>query len=80
MGKITGLFRSDAAGTLDPWHYALDFTSRPSLNASFIEENPPIARTIAVQNEPEFLIDAWHSIKATRPMPIYSVPGYIDHF
>lgn len=80
MGKITGLFRSDATGTLDPWHYALDFASRPSLNASFIEENPPIARTIAVQDEPEFLIDAWHSIKAARPMPIYSVPGYIDHF
>jgi len=81
MGHITGAFRSDAAASLDAWHYALDFgASKPSLNDTFIKDQPPIARTIAVQDEPEFLMDSWIDIKAARPMPVYSVPGYIDHF
>jgi len=82
-GKITGEFRSKAAalgGSLDPWHYALDYDTRPLLNAEFIQDTPPVERTVAVQDEPEFLCDAWIDIKAARPMPVYSVPGYIDHF
>jgi len=81
MGHITGAFRSDATAPLDAWHYALDFgATKPSLNDEFIKDQPPIARTIAVQDEPEFLMDSWIDIKAARPMPVYSVPGYIDHF
>ena len=80
LGHITGLFRSSATGSLDPWHYALDFVSRPALDSTFIEDVPPVKRTIAVQSEPEFLFDAWMDVKAARPMPVYSVPGYIDHF
>jgi hypothetical protein len=81
LGAITGLFRSAASESLDPWHYALDFgDTRPVLNGDFIEDQPPIARTIAVQDKPEFIMDAWVDIKAARPMPVYSVPGYIDHF
>lgn len=80
LGKVTGLFRSDAAGTLDPWHYALDFATRPTLGNLFILDDPPIDRTIAVPDEPQFLCDAWMDIRAARPMPVYSVPGYIDHF
>ncbi len=80
LGKITGLFRSKAASTLDPWHYGLHFATRPALNNVFIEDNPPVKRTIAVQSEPDFLFDAWFDVKAARPMPVYSVPGYIDHF
>lgn len=81
LGVITGRFRSKAAQTLNPWHYALDFkTTRPLLNATFIEDNPPVQRTIAVQDQPEFLFDAWFDIRAARPMPVYSVPGYTDHF
>lgn len=81
MGTITGQFRSQAATTLDPWHYALDFgNTPPALNATFIEDNPPVKRTIAVTDQPEFIMDAWLDIKAARPMPTYSVPGYIDHF
>jgi len=80
MGHITGAFRSTAPAPLDAWHYALDYDTRPALNAAFIEDEPPIERTVAVQDEPEFLMDAWVDIKAARPMPVYSVPGYIDHF
>lgn len=81
LGHITGLFRSNATASLDPWHYALDFGSeRPALTDTFIQDIPPVKRTIGDQVAPEFLIDAWFDIKAARPLPIYSVPGYIDHF
>ena len=78
--QITGKMRSNATGSLDVWHLAQDFTALPALNASFIEENPPVDRVIVVQDEPQFIWD-WHfNLKTTRPMPVYSVPGLIDHF
>jgi len=81
MGAITGAMRSSAAASLDAWHYALDFGEEPpALNETFIEDTPPVERTVAVQDEPEFIMDAWVDVKAARPMPVYSVPGYIDHF
>ena len=78
--QITGKMRSNATGSLDVWHLAQDFTSLPALNASFIEENPPVDRVIAVTTEPEFIFDWYFDLKTTRPMPVYSVPGFIDHF
>jgi len=78
--KITGIFRSNDAQSLDTWHLAQDFASLPALNQSFIEENPPINRVVAVDTEPEFLFDSYFSLKCARPMPVYSVPGLIDHF
>ncbi|AJK28312.1 putative major capsid protein [Eel River basin pequenovirus] len=77
---ITGKFRSNDAQSLDTWHLAQDFFNLPALNASFIEENPPIDRVIAVQDEPHFLLDAYFKLKCARPMPVFSVPGMIDHF
>jgi hypothetical protein len=77
---ITGVMRSTAASSLDNWHVAIDFGSLPALNASFIEENPPIDRVVAVPSEPDLLFDAYFSLKCARPMPVYSVPGLIDHF
>ena len=78
--QITGKMRSNATGTLDAWHLAQDFTSLPALNESFIEENPPVDRIIAVTTEPQFIFDWYFDLKTTRPMPVYSVPGLIDHF
>ncbi len=78
--QITGLFRSSAAGSLDIWHLSQDFAAAPLLNAAFIEENPPLDRVIAVPSEPHFLFDSYTSLKCARPMPLYGVPGLIDHF
>jgi len=78
--QVTGAFRSDAATSLDAWHLALDFGSLPALNATFIEDNPPISRVVAVPSEPEFLLDAYFDYKCARPMPVYGVPGFVDHF
>jgi hypothetical protein len=81
--EITGLFRSTAAGTIDPWHYAQRFTALPTLNSTFIQDTPPLARNLAVgtaANGQQFLLDAFFNINAARPLPMYSVPGLIDHF
>lgn len=78
--QVTGLFRSNASGTLDSWHLAQDFASLPTLSSTFIEDNPPVDRVIAVPSEPHFLFDAYFDLTCARPMPLYGVPGLIDHF
>ena len=80
VSKITSKFRSDAAASLDTWHLSQDFANLPLLNETFIEDNPPITRAIAVQSEPHFILDAYINCKTARAMPTYSVPGLIDHF
>jgi hypothetical protein len=78
--QITGQLRSTCATPLDYWHLAQKFDSLPKLNAEFIEDNPPIDRAIAVQNYPQFVFDSFVQCRCVRPMPVYSVPGLIDHF
>ena len=78
--QITGKFRSTYAQSLDVWHLAQEFAELPKLNSEFIVDNPPVARVLAVQNEPQILLDCYFSLSCVRPMPIYSVPGLVDHF
>ena len=78
--QITGKFRSTYAQSLDIWHLAQEFENLPALNGDFIQDNPPIDRVIAVPSEPQFLFDSYIKLKCARPMPVYSVPGLIDHF
>jgi len=81
--QISSLFKSTSAGTIDPWHLAQRFTSLPTLNSTFIQENPPVDRVVAVgddANGQQFLLDTFFDCKTARPMPLYSVPGLIDHF
>lgn len=78
--RISGVFRSTAPQPLDAWHLAQKFENLPRLNDDFIRENPPVARVIAVQDEPHFLFDSYFSLKCVRPMPVFGVPGFVDHF
>jgi hypothetical protein len=81
--QVTGYMRSTSAGTLDAWHLAQNFGSLPTLNATFIEDNPPVDRIVAVGSEADgkqFIFDAFFNIDMARPMPMYSVPGLVDHF
>lgn len=78
--QITGALRSNATTPLDTWHLAQNFTAPPALNAAFIQENPPIDRVIAVPSEPHFIFDSYFNLRCARPMPVYGVPGLIDHF
>lgn len=82
---ITGYFRSTTTPTIDFWHYAENFTSLPALNGSFITDKSQevISRTTAVgaaADGQQFLCDMFFDLKAARPLPMYSVPGLIDHF
>jgi hypothetical protein len=81
--QISGLFKSTAAGTLDGWHLAQKFNTLPTLNATFIQDTPPLDRVLAVgeaADGQQFLFDSFFDVKMARPMPMYSVPGLIDHF
>lgn len=78
--QITGKLRSTYSTPLDFWHLAQKFTSLPALNDTFIKDNPPISRAIAVPSEPQFIFDSYIMLNCARPMPMYSIPGLIDHF
>ena len=73
--EITGKFRGTDPQTLDIWHLAQEFGTVPALNSSFIEENVPMSRVLAVNTEPSFLFDANFSYTHVRPMPVRSNPG-----
>lgn len=77
---ITGKLRSTDPQSLDVWHLSQKFDNLPTLSAQFIEDNPPVNRILAVQNEPQFIIDSYIEMKCARPMPVYGVPGLVDHF
>lgn len=77
---ITGKLRSTDPQSLDVWHLSQKFDNLPALSAQFIQDNPPVSRILAVQNEPQFIIDSYIEMKCARPMPVYGVPGLVDHF
>lgn len=77
---ITGKLRSTDPQSLDVWHLSQKFENLPTLSAQFIQDDPPVDRILAVQNEPQFIIDSYIDMKCARPMPVYGVPGLVDHF
>ena len=84
---VTGAFRSNLSedergGSLDAWHLADYYSELPSLSDTWIAEgDESMNRVLAVASEIEnqFLADMYFVNKTTRPMPLYSVPGLIDH-
>lgn len=78
--KVTGLFRSNAQQSLDAWHYAQDYDTLPTLSTTWMEQGKAeMKRTLAVQSQPDFIADFYFMNKTTRCMPVYSIPGLIDH-
>lgn len=77
---ITGKLRSTDSQSLDYWHLAQEFTEAPSLSKDFIEEHPPFERVLAVQDEPQFVLDAYFKFTCARPIPMFGTPSLIDHF
>uniref|UniRef100_A0AAU8AZK5 Major capsid protein n=1 Tax=Dulem virus 155 TaxID=3145632 RepID=A0AAU8AZK5_9VIRU len=79
---VTGEMRSSYDQSLDVWHLADDYSKRPSLSAEWIrEDKSTIDRVLAVSStlSNQFFADIYVSNKCTRPMPMYSIPGLIDH-
>lgn len=80
--RISGAFRSNVQGSLDSWHYGDWYDTQPMLSDEWIRETDVnVNRTLAVQSELEdqYIADFWFKLKCTRPMPVYSIPGLIDH-
>ena len=78
--RISGKFRSNATGTLDSWHYGDNYKEMPSLSQAWMKEgDSEIQRTLAVDNEPQFIMDTVIDNTSVRPMPMYSIPGLVDH-
>ena len=77
---VTGEMRSNYDQSLDIWHWADYYETRPTLSSEWIDETSEnIQRTLAVQNHDQFFGDFFFKATYTRPMPLYSVPGLIDH-
>lgn len=80
--RVAGEMRSAAAQSLDAWHLADDYTALPSLSAGWIQENKTtVDRVLAVseQNANQLFCDIYIENYTTRPMPVYSIPGLVDH-
>lgn len=80
--RVSGAFRSNYQTSLDSWHYADDYSTRPTLSGEWIDEvKSNMDRTLAVQSnvEDQFLSDFYFDATYVRPMPVYSVPGLLDH-
>lgn len=74
--RVCGAFRSNAGQTLDAWHYADNYSKLPTLSQEWLAtDKSVIDRTIAVQNQPQFIMDVLVENDAVRPMPIYGTPG-----
>lgn len=74
--RVSGKMRSNATGTLDFWHYADNYKETPTLSQEWMAEGKnEIARTLIVQDEPQFFGAIRVANKTTRRMPLYSVPG-----
>ncbi|WNK15129.1 MAG: major capsid protein [Microvirus sp.] len=80
QSQITGEFRSNNTATLEAYHLAQNFGSLPTLNSTFISETPPMSRVQAVTTQDDWIFDSFMTINTVRPMPLFSVPGLIDHF
>jgi hypothetical protein len=82
--QISRLFQNAATSSLEAWHLSQHFGSLPSLGQSFIEEDglttSVLDRCIQVPSEPHFIVDTFNQLICARPMPVFGVPGMIDHF
>ena len=88
--RVSGYMRSDinvdgnvsSTGSLDVWHYADNYDETPTLSGGWIAETPNnIDRTLAVSSDVshQFIADFAFKCRCARPMPVYSVPGLLDH-
>lgn len=80
--RVTGEMRSAYAQSLDVWHLADDYDNLPALSDSWIREDKnTVDRVLAVKSSVsnQLFADIYIKNRATRPMPLYSIPGLIDH-
>lgn len=73
---VTGELNSDYATPLDSWHYADDYSTLPTLSQAWeVETDANVARTLAIQDQDQWIADFYFDQTWIRPMPIYSIPS-----
>lgn len=79
---VTGQMRTQANSGMDVWHLAQAYNSLPQLDWEWIQSYSPLDRVLAVTSQvaPQIIMDVDFDLRCARPMPVYSVPGLIDHF
>lgn len=80
--RVAGEMRSQYAQSLDVWHLADDYEQLPALSDEWIREDSSVVdRVLAVtsRNSNQMWADIYIQNRTTRPMPMYSIPGLIDH-
>lgn len=79
--RLSGKMRPTATASLSAFNLSEEFTSRPTLGDSFIQSNTagPLDDVISVPSEPQFVADIYFEMNCARPMPLYGVPGNMDH-
>lgn len=80
--RVTGQMRQDATVHFEMWHFADRYASAPTLSDSWMQDNSEtnIQRILAVQTGDQIKLNVRFDLEATRPIPVNSVPGLIDHF
>lgn len=83
--EITGAFNSTFTTPLDAWHLSEEFASLPALNSTFITDptEATLRRALAVgaaADDQQLIGDFFFDQTVARPLPMYSVPGMMDHF
>jgi len=80
--RVSGILDPSVVTSLDFWTLAYSFETVPNLSSSFIEaDRTPLTRAlVSGENGPDFIIDFLLDSTVVREMPLYSIPGYIDHF
>ena len=80
--RLSGRFRTGVTNTLESWHLTEHFSTLPTLGDTFIQANTgtPLDRAITVNTEPHIIADFFFDMNCARPMPLYGVPGNLDHF
>lgn len=80
---ITGAFSPNSKQSLDSWHYGINMNAVPTLSKAFIEQDVnEVDRTLTITSSeaPQIIADFYFNVECTRPMPLYSIPGAMDHF
>lgn len=74
---VTGKLRPAYATPYDYWHLSPELGSAPTLSQTFLEEDAPIDRVVAVTTEPDFVMDIDIQATLVRPMSLHSIPGML---
>ena len=81
-GRNTGFMQPGITGSLASWTYGDNYTETPMLSAKWLYQGKSeIDATLAVPSTtaPQFIADMLVFGKVVRPLPVYSIPGLVDH-